>query len=189
MVLLGRADARAGPHHGQRGRPGSWLPQCSRYRTGPVNRATVTDVPSGARNWETITAGRAVGFGAGRAADGVGVLRAVLAGGRLAAGVPAAFWAVLAVAEHAARPTATAAPSGHAAARICSSLGAGHGWPACVTQRACCVAKRSCASGSGLAKNPRSGHRSAGGSAGCAPPLKFMPDPAGPPGRRKRRGQ
>ena len=90
--------------------------------------ATVTDVPSGARNGETITAGRAAGSGAGLAAEGAGVRRAVhaaVARGRLAAGLAAAFGAVLAVAEHAARLTATAAPSGHAAARICSSLGAG----------------------------------------------------------------
>ena len=62
--------------------PGSELPLCSRYITGPLNLASVTTDPSPARNRDSDT------FGAGGFGDGAG--GAVVAGAVVAGGVPVA---------------------------------------------------------------------------------------------------
>src|SRR5690242_1541529 len=45
--------------------PGSELPLCSTYRTGPRKAATVTTTPSAVRTREIVTCGAGFGLGAG----------------------------------------------------------------------------------------------------------------------------
>ena len=55
MLAFGAGDSRPALT-GPAAAPGSSLPLCSTYRTGPRNAATVTTDPSVARTRETMTA-------------------------------------------------------------------------------------------------------------------------------------
>src|SRR5579862_8198991 len=97
---------------GSAAEPGSLLPQCSRYTTGPANLASVTTEPSAARNRVTTTRG-AGGFGAGEAGGLLaGTLEPVTEESTSAAGRPG--WAGD---EHAAAVSAAATAATAAARR------------------------------------------------------------------------